>query len=88
MQGLRKWKLVEEMMRHNADLVTFQECDHFHDFFAPVMSILGYEGKSARINLGEGGFSLDFVGLSARTEGPHGGASYVQMSRRNRVGLR
>jgi len=32
------------------------------------------------------GRELDFVSSSARTEGPHGGASYVQMSKRNRTG--
>ena len=29
--------------------------------------------------------AFDFVSSSARTEGPHGGASYVQMGRRNRI---
>ena len=29
--------------------------------------------------------SLDFVGLSARTEGTHGGASYVQTRKRSRI---
>ena len=37
-------------------------------------------GKNVRVP----GF-LDVVSSSARTEGPHGGASYVQMSGRNRI---
>ena len=36
-------RLVEEMLRHNADLVAVQECDHYADFFEPVMAIFGYE---------------------------------------------
>lgn len=41
--NLRKWRLVEELLRHNADLIAVQECDHFSDFFAPVMAIFGYK---------------------------------------------
>ena len=35
-----------------------------------------------------GGDFLDSVGLSARTEDPHGRVSHVQMSKRNRIGRR
>ena len=36
-------------------------------------------------NISRVGIFLDFVWLTARTEGPHGGASYVRGARRNRI---
>jgi mRNA deadenylase 3'-5' endonuclease subunit Ccr4 len=41
---VRKWRLVEEMLSSDADIITFQECDHFADFFQPVMATFGYAG--------------------------------------------
>ena len=41
---VRKWLLVEEMLESGADIITFQECDHFYDFFKPVMASFGYAG--------------------------------------------
>ena len=35
---------VEEMVCSHADIITFQECDHFADFFQPVMARFGYVG--------------------------------------------
>jgi nocturnin len=40
----RHWRLVEEMLSSDADIITFQECDHFADFFQPVMATFGYAG--------------------------------------------
>ena len=51
------------------------KCVHAHD---------RQDQKSEATSL----ISLDFVSLSARTEGPHGGASCVQVSKRNRIGRR
>jgi endonuclease/exonuclease/phosphatase family metal-dependent hydrolase len=41
---LRKWLLVKEMLSSDADIITFQECDHFADFFQPAMASFGYSG--------------------------------------------
>ena len=40
----RKWLLLEEMLAAGADIITFQECDHFADFFQPAMALFGYTG--------------------------------------------
>ena len=40
----RKWLIVEELLCHDADIITVQECDHWEDFFHPVMQIFGYTG--------------------------------------------
>jgi len=41
---VRKWLLLDEMLTSDADIVTFQECDHFADFFKPAMALFGYAG--------------------------------------------
>ena len=41
---VRKWLLLDEMLTSGADIVTFQECDHFADFFEPAMALFGYTG--------------------------------------------
>jgi hypothetical protein len=42
--NIRKWLLLEEMLMSHADIITFQECDHFADFFQPAMAAFGYAG--------------------------------------------
>eukprot|EP00996_Jenningsia_fusiforme_P001460 NODE_2341_length_1226_cov_26.514868_g2135_i0.p1 GENE.NODE_2341_length_1226_cov_26.514868_g2135_i0~~NODE_2341_length_1226_cov_26.514868_g2135_i0.p1 ORF type:complete len:405 (+),score=79.06 NODE_2341_length_1226_cov_26.514868_g2135_i0:93-1217(+) len=41
----RKWRLLEEIVRVNPDILTVQEIDHYHNFFEPALAALGYEGK-------------------------------------------
>lgn len=43
----RRYQLLHEIVQYNADVVTLQECDHFHDFFLPEMHRLGYTGYFA-----------------------------------------
>eukprot|EP00039_Didymoeca_costata_P020778 m.342394 g.342394 ORF g.342394 m.342394 type:complete len:1011 (-) comp21337_c0_seq1:33-3065(-) len=40
----RKWRIVEEILRHDADIITLQECDHFFDFFQPALEAFEYQG--------------------------------------------
>jgi len=39
----RKWLLLEELLDGHPDVVTVQECDHYHSFFQPIMSRHGYD---------------------------------------------
>lgn len=41
----RKWLLLDEMIRSEADVITLQECDHWEDFFLPKMQLFGYAGE-------------------------------------------
>ena len=43
----RRESLLHEIAQYDADVVTLQECDHFHDFFQPKMYELGYVGYFA-----------------------------------------
>lgn len=43
----RREALLHEIAQYDADVITMQECDHFHDFFAPRMRELGYTGYFA-----------------------------------------
>ena len=43
----RRYKLLHEIIQYSPDVVTLQECDHFHDFFLPEMRRLGYCGYFA-----------------------------------------
>ena len=36
--GVRRWRLLEEILRTNPDVLAVQEIDHFHDFFAPALT--------------------------------------------------
>ena len=45
--GVRRWRLLEEILRTNPDVLAVQEIDHFHDFFAPALAKAGYEGVFA-----------------------------------------
>jgi ubiquitin C len=40
----RKWLVVDELLADAADVITMQECDHWRDFFLPVMELFGYAG--------------------------------------------
>lgn len=40
----RKEKLLEEILRSEADIVCLEEVDHFHDFFQPKLRENGFEG--------------------------------------------
>lgn len=41
---LRRWRLIEEILRFDPDVVAVEELDHFVDFFKPVMALAGYKG--------------------------------------------
>jgi hypothetical protein len=43
----RKFKLLEQMMEHDPDVITCQEVDHYHDFFLPKLLERGYQGLFA-----------------------------------------
>lgn len=45
----RRWRLLEEILQTDAnpDILTVQECDHFYDFFEPVLRAMGYDGAFA-----------------------------------------
>ena len=40
----RKENLIREIVQYDADIITLQECDHYHDFFQPKLDALGYCG--------------------------------------------
>lgn len=39
----RKKRILEEILRFNCDILCFEEIDHYHDVFEPVLSSLGYD---------------------------------------------
>ena len=39
----RKYRLLEEILRFDPDIVTLEEMDHYDDFFQPLMSKFGYD---------------------------------------------
>jgi mRNA deadenylase 3'-5' endonuclease subunit Ccr4 len=43
----RKGMILQEILRYEPDVITLQECDHFHDFFLPELSAAGYTGVFA-----------------------------------------
>jgi hypothetical protein len=40
----RKWRLLEEILRVDPDVLTLEEIDHYPDFFQPLLTSLGYKG--------------------------------------------
>lgn len=42
---LRRWRILEEILRHGPDLVALEELDHFEDFWRPVLAVAGFEGR-------------------------------------------
>ena len=40
----RKLRLLHELIRNDATVLTVQECDHFHDWFLPALQVFGYTG--------------------------------------------
>lgn len=40
----RRRRLFVEIAQYDPDIITLQECDHFHDFFLPELEKLGYYG--------------------------------------------
>jgi nocturnin len=40
----RRWKLLEEVARYDADVICLEECDHFDDWFMPQLALLEYDG--------------------------------------------
>jgi len=43
----RKTLLLNEIVQYDADIITLQEVDHYHDFFQPQLEALGYVGYFA-----------------------------------------
>ena len=43
----RRESLLHEIAQYDADIITLQECDHFHDFFQPKLYERGYMGYFA-----------------------------------------
>ena len=44
---IRKANLLKEIKQYDADIITLQEADHYHDFFQPQLEALGYCGYFA-----------------------------------------
>lgn len=44
---MRRDRLLEEILQYDPDVVTLQECDHYHDFFLPELLMRGYSGYFA-----------------------------------------
>ena len=42
----RRWRVVEEILRHQPDLVCLQEVDHYN-FISAALASTGYSGRSA-----------------------------------------
>eukprot|EP00754_Rhynchopus_humris_P001023 Rhum_TRINITY_DN10644_c0_g1::Rhum_TRINITY_DN10644_c0_g1_i1::g.39450::m.39450/K18764/CCRN4L; nocturnin len=42
--SVRRYLLLEKILAVDADVVALEECDHFHDFFLPLLSLHGYKG--------------------------------------------
>ncbi|KNC49077.1 nocturnin [Thecamonas trahens ATCC 50062] len=40
----RKWRLLEEVLLADPDVLAMQEVDHFADWFEPMLAKVGYEG--------------------------------------------
>jgi len=40
----RKYRIMDEILNRNPDVVCLQEVDHFHDWFEPQLSKIGYAG--------------------------------------------
>ena len=40
----RRWRVVEEIIRHQPDLVCLQEVDHYH-FISSALASSGYSGR-------------------------------------------
>lgn len=63
---LRRWRLLEEILRHDPDVLSLEELDHFSDFFEPALKAAGYEGcflgKTSSPGL-EFGYYSDGVGI-------------------------
>ena len=41
---VRKWRLLEEVLRADADVIAMEEVDHYADWFAPRLEQAGYVG--------------------------------------------
>eukprot|EP00923_Selenidium_pygospionis_P060965 GHVN01107089.1.p1 GENE.GHVN01107089.1~~GHVN01107089.1.p1 ORF type:complete len:388 (+),score=53.21 GHVN01107089.1:178-1341(+) len=41
---VRRFRLLEEILRFLPDVVALEECDHFHQFFFPALQLYGYDG--------------------------------------------
>ena len=41
----RKFRVLKELLRYNADIIAIEECDHFDDFFLPALKLHGYDGR-------------------------------------------
>jgi hypothetical protein len=68
----RREALLHEIVQYGADVITMQECDHFHDFFAPRMRELGYTGYFA---------AKPTSGCLEVSENPDGCALFVKHSK-------
>ncbi|KAG5176946.1 Endonuclease/exonuclease/phosphatase [Tribonema minus] len=40
----RKWRILEEILRFDADIITLCEVDHYDDWVAPMLATVGYRG--------------------------------------------
>ncbi|XP_033112060.1 nocturnin-like isoform X2 [Anneissia japonica] len=40
----RKFRILEELLIYDPDVMCLQEVDHYHDFFDPILKVLGYHG--------------------------------------------
>lgn len=65
---VRKFRLLEEIIRHDADIIAVEECDHFHDFFLPALKLYGYDGRFLSKRVKKGDPSRDGVALFWNTK--------------------
>ena len=43
----RRDLILHEILQYNPDIITLQECDHFYDWFLPLLQAEGYDGVFA-----------------------------------------
>jgi mRNA deadenylase 3'-5' endonuclease subunit Ccr4 len=43
----RKNRILHEILQYDPDVITLQECDHFYDWFLPLLTEKGYDGLFA-----------------------------------------
>ena len=47
----RKWRLLEEILRVNPDVLALEEIDHYLDFFEPLLTSIGYKVSQFKVQV-------------------------------------
>ena len=50
--AVRRWRILEELVRHQPDIICLQEVDHF-SFLAPALASVGYCGRYENVQLAQ-----------------------------------